>query len=290
MTRRGRRRPLRRALFWAALLAWTAFVVFPLYWTFQTSFKPGTEWITWPPLWWCRQCTLANYADVLRADVVNPVLGVQALSAVRPLAHSLVVSAVSSVLSVLLGSFLAYGISRYGSGGPRFPYAVLTIRMTPPIVVAVGFLVWFSFLHLLDTFTGLIILYVATTLPFVIWMMRAFIDEVPREMEYAARLMGATRLQVIRKIVFPLTASGLVVTLLFVYILNWSEFLLALTLMTPDVTTLTVQLSKYLSADEGRLYGPQAAFGLVATVPVVVLGVAIQKHLVKGFTFGMIRR
>jgi multiple sugar transport system permease protein len=102
--------------------------------------------------------------------------------------------------------------------------------------------------------------------------------------------MGAGRLTVIGRVVFPLVASGMTVTLLFVFILNWSEFLLALTLSQPKVLTLPVLLNKFQSAVEGRLYGPQAAIGTVVTIPVVVLGFAIQKHLVKGFSFGMIRR
>lgn len=133
-------------------------------------------------------------------------------------------------------------------------------------------------------------LYVAITLPFVIWMMLSFIEEVPYTLEHAARIMGAGRIYTLRRVVLPLVAPGLVVTFLFIFILNWSEFLLALTLTQPDVTTLPVMLNKFQSAVEGRLYGPQAAIGTVITVPVVIMGILIQKHLVKGFTFGMIRK
>ena len=135
-----------------------------------------------------------------------------------------------------------------------------------------------------------LLIYTATTVPFVIWMMLTFIEEVPYTLEHAARLMGAGRIAVIRRIVLPLVASGMVVTFLFVFILNWSEFLLALTLTHPEVTTLTVLLNKFQSASEGRLYGPQAAIGTMITIPVVILGVLIQKHLVKGFSFGTIRK
>jgi len=106
----------------------------------------------------------------------------------------------------------------------------------------------------------------------------------------AARIMGAGRMYTLRKVVLPLVASGMVVTFLFVFILNWAEFLLALTLTHPDVSTLPVLLNKFQSASEGRLYGPQAAIGTVITIPVVIMGMLIQKHLVKGFSFGMMRR
>jgi multiple sugar transport system permease protein len=177
------------------------------------------------------------------------------------------------------------------------------VRMIPPIVIAIPLLMYYAVmvpyatesvlgmrLSLFDTRTGLSMLYVAITLPFVIWMMLSFIDEVPYTLEHAARIMGAGRIYTLRKVVLPLVASGMVVTFLFVFILNWAEFLLALTLTHPDVETLPVLLNKFQSASEGRLYGPQAAIGTVITVPVVILGVLIQKHLVKGFSFGTIRR
>jgi multiple sugar transport system permease protein len=120
--------------------------------------------------------------------------------------------------------------------------------------------------------------------------MLSFIDEVPYTLEHAARIMGAGRIYTLRRVVLPLVASGMVVTFLFVFILNWAEFLLALTLTHPDVTTLPVLLNKFQSASEGRLYGPQAAIGTVITIPVIILGILIQKHLIKGFSFGTIRK
>ncbi|MCE2452724.1 MAG: carbohydrate ABC transporter permease, partial [Nitrospinae bacterium] len=134
------------------------------------------------------------------------------------------------------------------------------------------------------------LLYIATTLPFVIWMMLNFIEEIPKTIEHAAQIMGAGRIYTLRRVVMPLVAPGMVVTFLFIFILNWSEFLLALTLTQPRVITLPILLNKFQSAMEGRLYGPQAAIGTVITIPVVILGVLIQKHLITGFSFGTIRK
>ncbi len=145
-------------------------------------------------------------------------------------------------------------------------------------------------ISLFDTRIGMSLLYIAITLPFVIWMMLSFIDEVPYSLEHAARIMGAGRMYTLRRVVVPLVASGMVVTFLFVFILNWAEFLLALTMTHPEVTTLPVLLNKFQSASEGRLYGPQAAIGTIITIPVVILGILIQKHLIKGFSFGTIRK
>ena len=221
----------------------------------------------------------------------------------RALGDAVLVCTTAALLALLLGTFLAYSISRFNVGGKYFRHTILTIRMIPPIVVAISILIYYAILipyatsalfgmriSLFDTYIGLILIYTVTTLPFVIWMMLTFIDEVPYTLEHAARLMGAGRITVIRRVVLPLVASGMVVTFLFVFILNWAEFLLALTLTHPEVTTLTVLLNKFQSASEGRLYGPQAAIGTMITIPVVILGILIQKHLVKGFSFGTIRK
>ena len=273
-----------------ALLLWTVITVVPIYWMVMTSFKHSGEWVTWPPRWIPYEPTLENYRAVLAAGTSTFELGRQTLTVLKPLWDSLLVAGVSSLAAVALGSAVAYSWSRFGTGGSRYPDNILSIRMVPPIVIAVPFVVYYVTLRLLDTYTGLILVYVATSLPYVIWMMLAFIDEVPIELERAARLMGASRFRVVRIVVLPLVASGLVVTFLFVFILNWSELLLAVTLTNTEVSTIPITLNKFQSANEGRAYGPQAAIGTIATLPVVVLGFLIQKHLVRGFSFGLLRR
>src|SRR5262249_58968017 len=111
----------------------------------------------------------------------------------------------ASAVPVALGSALAYSWTRFGTGGRRYPYNILSIRMVPPIVIAVPFVVYYVTLRLLDTYAGLILVYLATSLPYVIWMMLAFIEEVPVELEHAARVMGASRFRVLGRILLPLT-------------------------------------------------------------------------------------
>lgn len=272
------------------LACWTLVTLFPIYWMLMTSFKHSGEWVTWPPRWLPHAPTLENYRAVLAPGTSTFELGRQTLKVLKPLWDSLLVTGVSSLVAVALGSALAYSWARFGTGGSRYPYNLLTIRMVPPIVIAVPFVVYYVTLRLLDTYTGLILVYVATSLPYVIWMMLAFIDDVPIELERAARVMGASRFRVLGAVVLPLVASGLVVTFLFVFILNWSELLLAMTLTNTEVSTIPITLNKFQSANEGRAYGPQAAIGTIATLPVVVLGFAIQKHLVRGFSFGLLRK
>jgi multiple sugar transport system permease protein len=307
VSRRRAAAPLRHAV----LGVWMVVVLFPIVWMVLTSFKDAGDWVSWPTRWAPFvdfEPTLLNYRQIFyiggttQSGELRREAAEQAYVIWKGIGDSVVIVTIASVASLLLGSALAYAISRFRTGGRNYPYTILTIRMLPPIVVAIPMLIYYTSIpeffewwlgtrvEFFDTYSGLVLLYVTTTLPYVIWMMLAFIDEVPRELEHAARLMGAGRLATIVKIVFPLVASGMTVTLLFVFILNWSEFLLALTLSQPKVLTLPVLLNKFQSAVEGRLYGPQAAIGTVVTIPVVVLGFLIQKHLVKGFSFGMIRR
>lgn len=302
--RRRNRAPILRH---AVLIGWALIVLFPIFWMLQTSFKDAGEWVTWPPHWLPHDPTLKNYAQIFTFNVLGH--GVAREATEQPfniwgsLADSVIICTVASLIALFMGTFLAYAISRFGIGGRQFRHSVLLIRMIPPIVVAIPLLMYYAILipfatqavlgtriSLFDTRTGMSMLYIALTLPFVIWMMLSFIDEVPYSLEHAARIMGAGRMYTLRKIVLPLVASGMVVTFLFIFILNWAEFLLALTLTHPEVSTLPVLLNKFQSASEGRLYGPQAAIGTVITVPVVILGTMIQKHLVKGFSFGMMRR
>jgi multiple sugar transport system permease protein len=301
----------RYQVFWyvrhALLVIWAVFALFPTFWMLSTSFKDAGEWITWPPHWLPHEATLLNYKQIFAFGGTETGLSRSATDHAfgiwKALGDSLLVCTLSSIAALFLGTFLAYCVSRFGVGGRNFRYVVLTIRMVPPIVIAIPILMYYAILipyttehlfgtrvSLYDTYLGLGLLYTVTTLPFVIWMMLSFIDEVPSTLEHAARLMGAGRLYTLRRVVLPLVASGMVVTFLFIFILNWSEFLLALTLTQPGVSTLPVLLNKFQSAVEGRLYGPQAAIGTVITLPVLVLGILIQKHLIKGFSFGMIRK
>ena len=303
----GRRHQVFRYIRHALLIIWALFALFPTFWMVSTSFKDAGEWIAWPPHWLPQDATWLNYKQIFAFGGTETGFSRSATDHAfriwKALGDSLLVCTLSSLAALMLGTLLAYGVSRFGVGGRNFRYAVLTIRMVPPIVIAIPILIYYAILipyttehlfgtriSLYDTYLGLGLLYTVTTLPFVIWMMLSFIDEVPYTLEHAARLMGAGRFYTLGRVVLPLVASGMVVTFLFIFILNWSEFLLALTLTQPGVSTLPVLLNKFQSAVEGRLYGPQAAIGTVIMLPVLILGVLIHKHLIKGFSFGMMRK
>ncbi|MBI2176954.1 MAG: carbohydrate ABC transporter permease [Candidatus Tectomicrobia bacterium] len=207
----------------------------------------------------------------------------------RPEEQSIIALSATAI-AVAFGTLLAYGVSRYRILSDTRMFQLLVLRMIPPIVVAAPLTLYYSVLQLMDTAFGLIIVYFITSLPYAVWMTKSFIDEVPREMEQAAEILGASRWQTIREIIFPLIRSGVVATFLFILILTWSEYLLSFILSKVDVVTLPVQLSKYEGSTEGRVYGHQAALAVGITFPLIVIGIFIRKHLVRGFTFGMVKR
>lgn len=274
------------------------FAFFPIYWLFATSLKPFEEWAAWPPVWLTDNPTLQNYRIVFFPEAAREYAQDQAGSldykvsgsAWKAFQDSAIISTCATVLSVTFGTLAAYSIVRYRTGGENYPFQFLTVRMMPPIAVVVPIVALFSVLRLSDTYIGLILAYTAFTLPFSIWMIRSFIEETPAELEGAAMVHGMTQLEAFTRITLPLAKGGILATALFIFILNWSEFLFALVLTSGNVTTVTLQVANYVSASSGKLYGVQAAMGAISTLPVIFFGYIIQKHLVRGLTFGAVKQ
>ena len=277
---------------YSTLTIWLVIVGFPLFWIVGTSFKPDAEWFAWPPVYWSETPTLSNYANVWMGKEELTVTQ-YAQSMQKPwkaLGNSTLVALVSTSLSVFFGAILAYGVSRYQVLTEARMFQLLMLRMVPPIVIVAPLSLHYSTLGLLDTHLGLILVYFLTTLPYAVWMTKSFIDEIPMEIEQAAEILGASKWRTIWEVVLPLARSGLVATFLFILILTWSEYLLALLLSKTEVVTLPVELSKYEGSTEGRVYGRQAALAVGITIPLIIIGIFILKHLARGFSFGMVRR
>lgn len=293
MTRQTRRR-LSAIARHAVLSLWLIVTVFPVYWMVATAFKLPEQWLAWPPVWFPSPPTLENFAQVWvgtsvasTGDHVLPTIRLEPLHGLR---NSAVIAGTATLLSVAFGLLLAYGVSRYQILSERRMFNLLMLRMMPPIVVAIPLVLWYSTLHLLDTWVGMIAVYTIFTLPYSVWMTKSFIDEVPVELEQAAQLLGASKLRAFALIVVPLIRSGVVATCLFILILTWSEYLLGLVMTAAEAQTLPVQLSKFEGTQEGRQFGLQSALSIGVTIPLIVIGLLIHKHLVRGFSFGMIRR
>ena len=285
---------LKRLAVFVAML----FAFFPIYWLLATSFKPVDEWAAWPPVWFTQNPTLQNYRIVFFPEAARAFAAQEggsldykvSGSAWKAFQDSAIISSAATVLSVLFGTLAAYSIVRFRTGGENYPFQFLTVRMMPPIAVVVPVVALFSMLRLSDTYFGMILAYTAFTLPFSIWMIRSYIEEAPVELENVAMIHGMGRLHAFAAVTLPLIRGGILATALFIFILNWSEFLFALVLTSGNVVTVTLQVANYVSASSGKLYGVQAAMGAISTLPVIFFGYLIQKHLVRGLTFGAVKR
>jgi len=277
---------------YAALSVWALIAFFPIYWMISTSFKPSSEWFSWPPIYFPHPATLNNYLNVWfgAQEYAKDQYSISSQKPLISLMNTTVIATTSTFLSVLFGAILAYGVSRYKILSETRMFQLLMLRMIPPIVVVAPLSLYYTAIGLNDTRTGLILVYFLTTLPYAVWMTKSFIDEVPREIEQAAEILGASRWRTIFEVVLPLIRSGLVATFLFILILTWSEYLLALIITKTHVTTLPIELSKYQGSTEGRVYGRQAALAVGITIPLMIVGLIIRKHLARGFSFGMVRR
>src|SRR5262249_5467521 len=159
-----------------------------------------------------------------------------------PIEHSLIAAGFGTLLALVVGIFAAYGIARFRAGGRMLPFQILQLRMFPPIAIIIPLLFMWVYLGLWDELSGLIIIYAAVTFPFVVWLMRSFFQEVPREIAEAAVVDGCTQWGAFFKAVLPMAKGGLAATALFVFILNWSDFLIALVMTTPRTETAPVYL------------------------------------------------
>jgi multiple sugar transport system permease protein len=259
--------------------------VFPLYWMITMAFKPQAEWTPVGEIHWAPQDpTLENFKQIFgKSDTFSYAAATEAIKT------SVIASLGGTALAMVAGVLAAYGIARFRGGGRLLPFQILQLRMLPPVAVLIPTLILWSNIGLIDTYLGLILLYGVVTMPFAVWFMRGFFLDVPRETAEAAIVEGSSHWGAFVRIVLPQVRGGLAVTTLFVFILNWSDFLLALVLSRTEVITAPVFLNSLQFAGAGQLYGPQAALGLLLIIPPAVFGLMIQRYLVQGVTLGAVR-
>jgi len=196
-----------------------------------------------------------------------------------------------TMLGILVDQVIGRLLARYYKGpAGSLSFSILQLRMFPPMAILIPIMIMWSTFRLIDTWYGLVFVYGVVTFPFVVWLMKGFFDEVPRELDEAAIVDGSSNWGAFFKVVLPLTKGGLASTALFVFILNWSDFLVALLLTNRYWPTIPVFLNTLVSSEIGAQHGPKAALGLLAVIPPVVFGLLIQRYLVRGLTFGAIKK
>ncbi len=254
--------------------------VLPFYWLVITSLKPGNQVATNPPILFPTTITLQNYIDVLQSQDI-----------VRFTVNSVVISVTSTILTVGIGSLAAYSLAK-----TYLPYHlrhllllwVLVTRIFPPITTAIPYFVVLRTLQLSDTYQALIVTYVSYGLPFVIWLMLGFFQDMPPDIEEAATVDGCSLWQRFRLVVLPLALPGLAVTAIFAFVFAWNEFLYASMLTSFNAKTLPVVISGYIS-DKFLRWGEMSALGTAMVLPVVLFSAFAQRYLVRGLTFGAVK-
>jgi multiple sugar transport system permease protein len=269
-------RGLGLALRTAAAVLVVVLFLFPVYWLFMISFKTPEEIFAYPPVWWPASLQTDNYAVLFKDGDVWTVW------------NSLVLSTSSTVLAMLLGTMAAYSIARFGTGGKHYANWIISNRMIPPIAIVFPVFLLYVKLGWVDTFHGLIVLYTAFNLPYVIWMMRGYVQDVPLELEEAALVDGCTRWQVLWKVVFPVVRGGLFATAVFTFVFAWNDFLFALVLSRSNVVTFPVQVTHYFGG-QSNFWAKIAAMSVLGTLPIFVVVATLQRFLVRGISLGAVK-
>ncbi|MGQ4808551.1 Trehalose transport system permease protein SugB [Candidatus Entotheonellaceae bacterium PAL068K] len=207
----------------------------------------------------------------------------------QKLLNSIIVATVTVMIAIPIATLAAYAFSRFHLRGQTVLLVmILATQFVPAVVIVLPFFVLFRDVGLLDTRVGLILINLSLVMPFAIWMIKGFIDGIPRDTEEAALVDGSTRMQVIRNIVLPLAAPGLITAGIFCFIMAWNEFLFALIMTTKEAVTLPVGLALF-KGEEGDLWNLLSAAGIIIMVPMFILALIIQKHFVQGMTMGAVR-
>ena len=270
---------------WRSIMLWTftvlimLFCLFPFYWLINISLKTGSDLSSAsivPP-----NPTLANYSSIFQNGDFT-----------RALLNSVVVSFSTTILSLIIGSFAGYALARL-----RFPRKflilaiVLSISTFPPISIAAPVFKLFTDVGLYNTYLGLILPSLTFALPLTIYILTSFFKEIPRELEEAALVDGATYFQAFRKIVIPLAAPGMVTAGMLVFIASWTEFLFAITLTsTPDARTVPAAIAFFTGSQQfEQPLGTISAASVVVTVPLIVLVLIFQRRIVAGLTAGAVK-
>ena len=257
------------------------FALAPVYWMLTISLKTEVDQFATPPPWFGFKPTLEHYYDAFVTRSFGDYL-----------LNSAIIAVASTACALVIGTLAAYALARFQlpwSLNRRLSVWILSTRMFPAIVTAVPLFLMMRDVRLLNTRASLIIVYTAFNLPFVVWMMRGFFDELPRDLEEAALVDGDSRLGALVRVVLPLVAPGLAATAVFCLIVSWNEFLFALVLTQTDAAmTLPVGIAGRVTQFEIK-WGVMSAAASVAIVPILVFALALQKYLVRGLSMGAVK-
>ncbi len=285
----NRRLIARRVISYTLIIFFIIIFFIPVYWMVSSSFKLPKDILSIPPKIMFKP-TIDNYKSVLLGE--SSVGGTSMPKVVdfpKYLINSVIVALSATIIALLVSIPASYTLARYKfKGKSAMGWYILITRMLPQFCLLIPFYIMFSKLGLIDNYIALILIDISFVLPFSVWMMKSFFQEIPRELEEAAQVDGCTRIQAIFRIVFPLASSGMAATAIFLIILCWNEFLFALILTGLHSKTATVAIYNFVAFRE-VVWGGLTAAGTLITLPVVIFFLIVQRSFIRGMTMGAIK-
>jgi ABC-type glycerol-3-phosphate transport system permease component len=271
-------RALRRLALWFGASLLLAVWAFPVLWGLLTSFKSERDVLAYPPVWLFKP-TLDHYREVISGS-----------SSILPnLWSSMVVSCATTLLTMLIAVPAAYALARLNYPAKKASgFYVLATQMLPPVGLIIPYYLVLQKIGALDTYSGLTVIYLTFSLPFAIWLMVSYFEDIPLEMEEAALLDRAGRLRTLWYVILPQVRGGMAVTTVFVFLNAWNEFLFAVVLGGNRVRPVTVAMFNFISVEQTQ-WARLAAGAMLAMAPVILIGLVAQRHIVKGLTVGAVK-
>jgi multiple sugar transport system permease protein len=271
LRRRGKLFARHTILIWASLVA-----VFPLLWLLKTALGSSQDALASHPKW-----------------IFQPTFGafraVWATGFSKYLLNSAIIVLTSVAVVMVIGTFAGYALARFPiKGKEAWFFYMISTRMGPPIAFALPFYVIYNRLGLLDSYTGMVVVYAAVNLAFAVWMTRSFFEDIPASLEEAGMVDGLSRFRAFLRITLPLARGGLTATAIFVFIIAWNEFFYAAMLTREHARTFTTQIPNYVGFTEIR-WEQMAAASIMGLIPVIAVALIVRGSLVRGFTFGQVR-
>ncbi len=286
-------RVVRGVLIGIGIAAALIFFLFPIYWIVLASFKTKLEVSSPTPLHLFQFTpNLDNYAVVLGLKKQGPMAAGSPGDFMGRLVNSIIIAGASTFLSVLFGTLTAYAMARFRIPGKSdILFYILSSRMLPPVVIIIPIFIMFTALGLAQSYVGLTIMYTVINIPFVVWMMKGFFDEIPHEYEDAAMLDGYPRVQAFFKVTLPNAWPGIAATAVFCVIVAWNEYVFAFILNSKAaVSTVPTFIAANFQGTAGINWGPIAAMATLFVLPVFIFTFLVRNHLLRGVTFGAVRR
>ncbi len=276
-----KRKPVARLLMTIALYAFVVFLAFPFVWLISTSFKPSGEITGGRPTFFPVAPTVQNYTTAVGQERIMQTAG-----------NTLKVALASALLTLAVATPASYVLARRPGGINRGVVGwILVSQSFPLILIIIPLFIILSRMGLANTHTGLVLVYTVWSLPFVLWMLRGYINGIPVEIEYAAAMDGASHLQILLRVLLPLIIPGLIATGLFAFINAWNEFFFSLILLkSPDLQTIQVNLARFRGIEGLARWGPLAAGSVIATIPTLILFGFMQRGLVGGALTGGVKQ